>query len=515
MKHACTVFTLTLWLATGIGGSVAFGEIPIAWETPIPPEESGQISRVKLTPDGSELVVFHMRGSTIARVQKLDALTGDIIWNRRVTKSRHISANGWVDDSGNLYILSQVGGHRIWKHDAELNELWEYPNYDSGFEYILNAITDGSDNVYVAGYTGSGSGQGSRIAKLDPLGNLVWACLSQKTGGKDGYTQQLALDSNNNLFRVGADRPVPATGLNPNGRGRLIGHSAIDIDGDGVAGDEFLNYLVPETNSVAKGVITDDQDNLYIAYSHNLFTEEQPWARTEEERTVIQKLEQDGTVLWTHAFPDVGMLLSGDALVRASEDSFYLSFMLRQGDEVYPGLAEFDLEGNLLWMDTIDLRGWGWGGGFDARSGCDTGNGLIYAGLTNWDNLSETKVLALAPGPEPVSVDIKPGSYPNVVNLGSRGVIPVAILTTVEFDATTVDPDTVALAGASVAIRGNGSRLLSAEEDVDDDGDIDLLVHIETENLALETGVTEVVLTGQTYDGQAIAGTDTIEVVPQ
>jgi hypothetical protein len=36
----------------------------------------------------------------------------------------------------------------------------------------------------------------------------------------------------------------------------------------------------------------------------------------------------------------------------------------------------------------------------------------------------------------------------------------------------------------------------------------------ETENLGLETGVTEVVLTGQTYDGQEIIGSDTIEVVP-
>jgi hypothetical protein len=69
-----------------------------------------------------------------------------------------------------------------------------------------------------------------------------------------------------------------------------------------------------------------------------------------------------------------------------------------------------------------------------------------------------------------VYIDIKPGSYPNSVNLGSQGVIPVGILSSVDFDATQVDPDTVALAGAGVAIRGKGNGLLAHEEDVNGDG---------------------------------------------
>jgi hypothetical protein len=39
-----------------------------------------------------------------------------------------------------------------------------------------------------------------------------------------------------------------------------------------------------------------------------------------------------------------------------------------------------------------------------------------------------------------VSIDIKPGSSPNRINPKSNGVIPVGILTTDAFDATTVDP---------------------------------------------------------------------------
>lgn len=114
---------------------------------------------------------------------------------------------------------------------------------------------------------------------------------------------------------------------------------------------------------------------------------------------------------------------------------------------------------------------------------------------------------------EDVVIDIKPGSDPNSINLGSHGVVPVAILTTDEFDATTVDPDTIELAGASIALRGNGSRLLASYDDVDDDGDVDLMLHVETENLQFETGATEAILTGKTFDGRDISGKDTIVIV--
>jgi hypothetical protein len=44
-------------------------------------------------------------------------------------------------------------------------------------------------------------------------------------------------------------------------------------------------------------------------------------------------------------------------------------------------------------------------------------------------------------------VDIKPGACPNPFNPGSKGVLPVAILGTANFDVRTIDPRTVSLAG--------------------------------------------------------------------
>jgi hypothetical protein len=50
----------------------------------------------------------------------------------------------------------------------------------------------------------------------------------------------------------------------------------------------------------------------------------------------------------------------------------------------------------------------------------------------------------------PVPVDIKPGGCPNPLNVGSQGVLPVAILGTRDLDVTTIDPKTVTLGGGVI-----------------------------------------------------------------
>jgi hypothetical protein len=44
-----------------------------------------------------------------------------------------------------------------------------------------------------------------------------------------------------------------------------------------------------------------------------------------------------------------------------------------------------------------------------------------------------------------VFVDIKPGSCPNPLNVTSKGVQPVAVMGTADFDVTTIDPATIRL----------------------------------------------------------------------
>lgn len=108
----------------------------------------------------------------------------------------------------------------------------------------------------------------------------------------------------------------------------------------------------------------------------------------------------------------------------------------------------------------------------------------------------------------PVSIDIKPGSDPNSINPKSKGVIPVAILNDGTFDPTLVDPVTVIFGP------GEASPVKWALEDVDDDGDIDLVMHFKTQETGFQSGDTLAILDGNLFDGRKIQGEDSVNIVP-
>jgi hypothetical protein len=108
-----------------------------------------------------------------------------------------------------------------------------------------------------------------------------------------------------------------------------------------------------------------------------------------------------------------------------------------------------------------------------------------------------------------VAIDLKPGSFPNSVNPRSGGVIPVAILTSPSFDAATVAPESVrfGLDGTEA------SAQQWALEDVDGDGDVDLILHFPTGSTGIGCGATSATLTGQLTSSQPIQGVDSVRTV--
>ncbi len=119
----------------------------------------------------------------------------------------------------------------------------------------------------------------------------------------------------------------------------------------------------------------------------------------------------------------------------------------------------------------------------------------------------------LSPPVLTVDIDIKPGIGPNSINSNNRGVIPVAILSTPDFDAPTeVDRDSLTFGRtgdeSSLAFCNRGS------EDVNGDGLPDLVCHFHTQGTGFQCGDTEGVLRGETLDGVPIEGTDSVRIVP-
>ncbi len=109
-------------------------------------------------------------------------------------------------------------------------------------------------------------------------------------------------------------------------------------------------------------------------------------------------------------------------------------------------------------------------------------------------------------------IDIKPGSDPNSINLKSRGTIPVAILSTTNFDA----PGEVDQASLTFGRSGGEDSLAfctKSAEDVNGDGIDDLVCHFNTQDTGFQCGDTEGILRGQTVDGTPIEGRDSVRIV--
>jgi hypothetical protein len=105
-----------------------------------------------------------------------------------------------------------------------------------------------------------------------------------------------------------------------------------------------------------------------------------------------------------------------------------------------------------------------------------------------------------------VDIDIKPGCYPNDINLESKGEVPVVIFTTDDFDAYDVDIISCEFAGAY--------PLHWKMEDVDKDGRHDMLLRFLIQELNLTKRSTEATFKGKTFDGIQIIGADSVNSVP-
>jgi T5SS/PEP-CTERM-associated repeat protein len=131
--------------------------------------------------------------------------------------------------------------------------------------------------------------------------------------------------------------------------------------------------------------------------------------------------------------------------------------------------------------------------------------------------------ITIDPTVRAVVIDIKPGEFPNVINLRAAGTIPVAILSTPAVDALEVDPLTIALhsidtAGSpNVKLAAKGERPLCHTQDVNGDGLFDLVCHVVTASAPLEgqsIAVLDATLKSNGGPAIPIRGADFIRIVP-
>ena len=124
---------------------------------------------------------------------------------------------------------------------------------------------------------------------------------------------------------------------------------------------------------------------------------------------------------------------------------------------------------------------------------------------------------------EYIAVDIKPRSCPNPLNVKSKGVLPVAILGSEDFDVNTIDPTSIRLAGVE-PLRSGYEDVAAPVLDANDcnctengpDGLLDLTLKFKTQRIVQAIGevndgdVLTLPLTGVLFDETPVEGADCI-----
>lgn len=507
-------------------------------------------------------------GNGDAFIVKVDA-SGSIAWIRQFGTSDFDSAGGVLIDGSNVYVggltngsfpgETNSGGTDIFvrQFDTSGVEGWTVQFGTPSGEELFGAAADAT-GIYVTGFTTgdmSGTNAGGAdvfIRKYDTSGSIVWtrqfgtsafdqpfAITANDTGvyvtgvtigllgdansgGEDVFVRKY--DSDGNIiwtFQFGTPETDEAFGISMfSNELYVVGSTLGTFAGQTHIGevDAFVVKLVQDDTD-GDGIF-DEIDLLPATFSDDFADDATTTGRISSRGNANLNLTvRDAT---SSADGVVAEADAGGSNPKAKIVACGSNFFVSAGDQVVITCGSVTVqvvEGDGVEIEFIADDG------TVASTTLTTGNTIIFdteeATFSAPPGESSTIIvegneITLEPGEvlQYVAIDVKPSNGASCVNPDANGVIPVAILSSALFDASTIDPLTVALEGAEVRVRGKGN--LGTLKDVDGDGDLDLLLHIQNE-ITLGVGQSTVTLTGTTYEefgGDEIIGSDSICVVP-
>jgi DNA-binding beta-propeller fold protein YncE len=407
-----------------------------------------------------------------------------------------------ADSSGDIYVADTLND-RIQKFDSSGNFITKWGSSgmgDSQFNQPHGIFVDPNDNVYVT------DSWNHKVQKFDSDGNFIvqWGGF----GNEDGFfgvANGITVDSeafvyvadcwNNRIQKFDPDGIfITKWGNYGSGDGQFYYPDGIAIDSEGniYVADE-LNHRIQK---FAPPYNTPPGEDIFVI-PEDPNTGEAPIGISFTNVTIGGETTLDITE--TGAPPDLGFKIGNPPTYYEIETTAEYSGPITICIE-YTGIS-FAQEENLRLFHQ-ELGGvW-----TDITTSLDTENNIICGETTSLSPFAIFESIL------EVDIDIKPGSYPNAINLGSKGNVPVAIFSTDDFDAATVDPTTVTLAGADVMLRGKGTPMAELE-DIDGDGLLDIVIHVDTSALGLSPGDVEAILEGETLEGFLFWGVDSIKII--
>ncbi len=410
-----------------------------------------------------------------------------------------------VDDAGNAYVVGETDSTNfpttasplqaanagdsdafIAKLNPEGSAL-VYSTYLGGtdFERGNGIAVDAAGNAYVSGRTNStdfptanplqaafgGGTFDAFVTKLNPAGSAL--VYSTYLGGSElGFGSDIAVDDGGNAYVTGRTRstdfPVTAGAFQTS---KAEGGADVFVTKLSASGSELVysTYLGGTRFDIAFTIALDASGNAYVAGA----TASTDFPTANPLQAAFGGGNRDGFVTKLNA--------NGSALV-------YSTYLGGSGDETT--IITVDAFDNVYVAGDTSSTDFPTVSPFQAAHGGGIGDAVV------------AKIV-------PLDIDIKPQTDLNTVNPSSHGVLAVAILTTDTFAAQTVSPITVRFGpdGASIA------HSLGHLTDVDNDGDLDLLLHFPTQDTGIQCGDTEASLSGQTFDGGPFQASDSIVTV--
>lgn len=214
------------------------------------------------------------------QIIKLDTL-GAEVWNQLHEGDAYANDTGSeliLDSDNNQIIIGSTNGfqpddkedYAVVKMDTLGNQLWEYiyPHPVGGKDIAVSAATDGSNNIYVTGYTENLNGDFDiTTLKLSPIGDTLWTRTYAAAAGGDDKPSAIEVDKQGNVIIAGSG--VESTTFDfillkydPNGN--LLGNYAYNHPTFGLADfaydlavDSNNNYYLCGSTQIASGSNVD------------------------------------------------------------------------------------------------------------------------------------------------------------------------------------------------------------------------------------------------------------------
>ncbi len=398
-------------------------------------------------------------------------------------------------DSGSAYVFKHSAG--VWTEQAKLTAS-DGAAYD---QFGLSVALDG-DTALISANWDDDNGVNSGSAYVFTRSAGVWteqAKLTASDGARDdhfgdsvavdGYTALIGAggDDNNADFNTGSAYVFTRSAGVWTEQAKLTASDGIELD-------EFGRSVALDGNTALIGALLDD-DNGFNSGSAYVFTRSAGvW--TEQAKLIAsdgiafdlfgQSVALDGNMaLFGKTRDDDAGLRAGSAYVFTRSAGVWTE----QAKLTASDGARDDAFGDSVAVD-----------GYTALIGA--------AGVDdNGANSGSAYVFSLV---SDITIDIKPSKKPvdNVINFKKNRNLKVAILGDAVFDALQVDPETVAFGPSEASpVRFKG-------KDYNKDGFYDLILTFKLNQTGIACGDTEATLTGETYSGEAIEGSDNFTVEP-